>query len=347
MKNLIICAKDFPNAQPLKLSNIESFIDLKKILLKYNKCFGGNGFPNTQEEKHNEIREFLKLKDKYKPEDVGFTVQKFSEIYIIEYLKKFKQSENLCISGGVGLNGYINQRLIEDGIYKNVYIPPAVSDAGITQGANMFAVNKFIEWRPQEVRYIGNEYPYHDDSAKKMEYPDLYKYIAQKLREKKIVGWYQGRSESGPRALGNRSILCDPTFPDMKDYINERVKHREWYRPFAPAILQEYTQDWFMNIKEELNMLKICKFKPGMGERVPSVCHKDGTGRLQTVTQESNQHFYNLISEFHKLSGVPILLNTSFNDNGEPIVETPQNALNTFNKTNIDILVVHNYIYEK
>ena len=182
---------------------------------------------------------------------------------------------------------------------------------------------------------------------KEMEYKDIYRYVATKIAEGKIIGWYQGRSESGPRALGSRSILADPRDPNMKDYLNENIKHREWYRPYAPAILKEHVTEWFENIEEARYMLKICKYKQGMGERVPAVCHVDYTGRLQTVTKEDNKHFYNLIKAFYKITDIPVVLNTSFNGKGEPIVDSPEDAFKCFKKNGIDILVLKNFIIER
>lgn len=277
--------------------------------------------------------------------DFAFTLQKFSEDFILKYLKKHKTSSNLCISGGIGLNGYINQRIVDEGLYDNVYIAPATGDCGLGVGSALFVANKIKETRFNKVGYLGKSYDIPNIGT---EYPyeKLYPYIAQKISEGKIIGWYQGRSESGPRALGNRSILTDPRTVEMKDHLNSKVKHREWFRPFAPAILKEHTEEWFENIKEAPYMLKIAKYKPGMGEKVGAVCHVDYTGRVQTVGRDDNEHFYNLIKAFYDITGVPILLNTSFNDQ-EPIVESPSDALQTFRGTGIDILVLGNKVIEK
>lgn len=307
----------------------------------------------------NEIKDDMKKKFfSYNNEDLCFTIQKFLEDSVISYLIKNKKEDNLCISGGIGLNGYINQKLIENEIYKNVHVPPACGDDGLSIGAALGIANEFEDFKIQNVAYLGNEFSFdsrliknlvggHELSFKEMPYEELYYYVAKKMTEKKIVGWFQGRSESGPRALGNRSILCDPTFPDMKDYLNQQVKHREWYRPFAPSILKEKTTEWFENIEEAPFMLKIAKYKKGMGELVPAVCHEDYTGRLQSVTEESNPHYYNLINSFYEITGIPMVLNTSFNDNKEPIVDSPEDAFNCFMKTNIDMLVLHNWVIEK
>lgn len=275
------------------------------------------------------------------------SLQHFSNMETLAFLAHNKTSNNLCIGGGIGLNGYINQ-LIDEEIYDNVFIPPATSDCGISIGAALHALWTFEGKRPinKNLAYLGTEYKIPKIGTE-YSYEDLYTLIAQKISEGKVVGWYQGRSESGPRALGNRSILADPRDPNMKDHINKSVKHREWFRPFAPAILKEYVTDWFEGIKEARYMLKIAKYKEGMGEKVPAVCHVDYTGRLQTVTKEDNEHFYNLIKAFYDRTGIPMLLNTSFNDNTEPIVETPENALRTFRKNDVDILVLGNRVISK
>jgi len=178
-------------------------------------------------------------------------------------------------------------------------------------------------------------------------YKDIFKKTAQYIYDGYIVAWYQGRSESGPRALGNRSLLADPRNPNMKDIMNNNVKHREPYRPFAPSVLAEYASDWFENISESKYMTKIFKVKNNKQKYIPAVVHIDNTARIQTVSKEDNKLFYNLIKEFYNLSNVPMVLNTSFNDKGEPIVETPEDAFNTFSKTGINILVLKNFIIRK
>lgn len=279
--------------------------------------------------------------------DLAASLQYYSIIKTLEILIENQTSKNLCISGGVGLNGYINQSIYESELYDNLHLPPAMGDDGISMGAALHALWMLEGKRPinKNLAYLGKEYT--SNIGVEYSYSNLYPFIAQKISEGKVVGWYQGRSESGPRALGNRSILADPRDTNMKDHINRSVKHREWFRPFAPAIMKEHVQDWFLNVAEAKYMLKIAKFKEGMGDKVPAVCHIDYTGRVQTVTREDNEHFYNLIKAFNDLTNIPILLNTSFNDNTEPIVETPEDALNTFQKNDIDILVLGNRVISK
>jgi carbamoyltransferase len=292
------------------------------------------------------------------------TLQEYFERHVLEYLLKYKTCENLCISGGCGLNGYLNQRVLEEGIYKNIYVPPACNDGGLSIGAALHANYNFNKKRiTHNIAYLGRSFVITENVVKEltgnikltrnkqviykaMSLINLFPYVAGKIAEGKIIGWYQGRSESGPRALGNRSILCDPRNPDMKNYLNMKVKNRESFRPFAPAILKEYVSEWFENVTDAKYMLKICKYKPGMGEKVPAVCHEDYTGRVQTVSQEDNHYFYHLIKAFYKITGIPILLNTSFNKH-EPIVDIPEDAFKCFMKTGIDILVLGNFVLEK
>ena len=174
----------------------------------------------------------------------------------------------------------------------------------------------------------------------------LCKKTAKSIEEGKIVGWFQGRTEWGPRALGNRSILVDPRRKEMKDILNARIKRREWFRPFAPSILEEHVSEWFEVSYPVPFMEKVYKIKAQKREFIPAVTHIDGTGRLQTVSKTMNPLYYDLISEFHKLTGVPIVLNTSFNEN-EPIVNTPSEAIECFLRTRMDVLVVGNFYIER
>jgi len=172
--------------------------------------------------------------------------------------------------------------------------------------------------------------------------------VVDALLENKIIGWFQGRSEFGPRALGNRSILANPTIKDNKDYINEKVKHRESWRPYAPIMLEEYLHDWYdIPKKSSPYMLFNATILPEKDGQVPAVTHVDGTARVQTVTKELNKPIFQLLTEWNKKTNVPILLNTSFNVGGEPIVESPEDAIKTFKGSNIDVLVMGNYIVTK
>ena len=175
---------------------------------------------------------------------------------------------------------------------------------------------------------------------------ELNKIIAKEISEGKVIGWFQGKMEWGPRALGNRSILGDPRRSDMKDILNIKIKRRESFRPFAPSILREYVYDWFENDDEVPFMMKVYQIKERKRTSIPAVTHVDGSGRLQTVYKETNKKYYDLINEFFKLTDVPILLNTSFNEN-EPIVNKPEEALDCFLRTKMDTLVIGNYILKR
>ena len=171
----------------------------------------------------------------------------------------------------------------------------------------------------------------------------LNKTVAKAISDGKVIGWFQGKMEWGPRALGNRSILGDPRRSDMKDILNLKIKRRESFRPFAPSILREHVKDWFENNDEVPFMMKVYQIKENKRSEIPAVTHVDGSGRLQTVYKETNQKYYNLINEFYNLTKIPILLNTSFNEN-EPIVSSPQEALDCFLRTRMDIIVLNNYL---
>ena len=175
---------------------------------------------------------------------------------------------------------------------------------------------------------------------------ELNQLVAKDISEGKIVGWFQGKMEWGPRALGNRSILGDPRRKDMKDILNKKIKRRESFRPFAPSILREYVKEWFENDDEVPFMMKVYQIKKTKRNDIPAVTHVDGSGRLQTVYKDTNKKYYDLITEFHKITNIPLVLNTSFNEN-EPIVNTPQEALNCFLRTKMDTLVLENFLIKR
>jgi len=218
-----------------------------------------------------------------------------------------------------------------------VHVPPAVGDEGQSLGTYMHA--EYTQNNNVHVPnvYAGKEYNYVGDE--KVNITE----VAQAIADGKIVGWFQGKSESGNRALGNRSILADPRNTNIKDIINSRIKLREDFRPFAPSVLEEYYTDYFDTNQPSPYMSRIMPVK---SDAIPGVTHVDGTARIQTVTREFNERYYDLINEFYKITGVPMLLNTSFNCQ-EPIVETPEDAIATFNKCGLDILVIGEYVVRK
>jgi len=268
--------------------------------------------------------------------NIACTLQLATEEKIREHVYPLKSCNNICVAGGVAYNGYINEMLYEN--WSSVYVPPSPGDEGQSIGTYMHAnyvLNKNIH-KPSV--YAGRKYSYKD--GKKVSIKE----VAQAIADGKIVGWFQGKSESGHRALGNRSILADPRNPNIKDIINKEIKIREDFRPFAPSVLEEYYKEWFDTPEPSPYMSRIVKVKKP--EEVPGITHVDGTSRIQTVNKKQNQKYYNLINEFYKITGVPMLLNTSFNCQ-EPIVETPEEAINTFNRTEMDILVINDYIMRK
>lgn len=297
--------------------------------------------------------------------DIAASAQKVLEdilLKIVYHVYKLTQKNNLCYAGGVALNGIANSKLLNDGPFENIYIPPSPGDAGSAIGCALFACysylkNSFIPYQDSvknNLIYLGPNYTNDEIFSflskykipyKKFEKQELLEKTAELISKKKIVGWYQNRSEWGPRALGNRSILADPRFLDMKDIINNKIKHRESFRPFAPSIIEEKLNEYFDFDIPSPHMLFVVKVKKP--ELIPAVTHIDGSARIQTVSKKSNPLYYELITEFFKLSGVPILLNTSMNVMGEPIVNTPKEAFEMLLKTDLDYLVLGNYLISK
>ena len=294
--------------------------------------------------------------------DIGASAQKVLEDVILKmvnhiYLKT--KMKNLCIGGGVALNGVANYNILKNGPFDNIHIPPSPGDGGSAVGCAQYLYyihnnkKRIIENDSsklvQESVYVGPSYSDEDitkflDSNnvkyEKFEKPLLLKNTAQLISTGNIVGWYQGKMEWGPRALGNRSILADPRNASMKDTLNEKIKHRESFRPFAPSVLEEYTSEYFDIDVPSPYMLMVAKVKKP--EIIPAVTHIDGTGRLHTVSKNVNPLYYDLINEFYKLTGVPVLINTSMNVMGEPIVNTPEQAYQMIVKTDMDCLVMGN-----
>ena len=285
-------------------------------------------------EKNYDVHKLINI-EKYGLEPLAYTLQQFTLDKIKEHVYPLKSCDNLCIAGGVAYNGYMNEEFTKH--YKNVFVPPAVGDEGQAIGVYQHAninVNNYIH---KSETFAGKEYEYKGEEKAD------YKEIAQAIADGKIVGWFQGKSESGNRALGNRSILADPRNPRIKSIINDTIKMREDFRPFAPAVLEEHYSKYFDTNSPSPYMSRICKVKT---TRVPGVTHVDETARIQTVNKEFNEKFYNIINEFYKITGIPMLLNTSFNCQ-EPIVETPEHALRTFKKTALDLLVINDWIIRK
>jgi carbamoyltransferase len=267
-------------------------------------------------------------------------------------------ADALCLAGGVALNCVVNGRILEDTPFKRLYVQPAANDAGTSIGAACHVYHQLLGGRRDEVMdhaYLGPEFS-ADRCRRAMESAGIEFHeapgeralteTAEALAAGAIVGWFQGRMEFGPRALGNRSILADPRRADMKDILNARVKHREPFRPFAPSILEEATGRYFEQTHPSPFMTLSYRVRPEKLAEIPAPTHVDGTGRLQTVSAQQNPRYHRLIGEFERLTGVPVVVNTSFNDN-EPICCTPEEAAETFRRTRMDVLVLGDLVARK
>lgn len=292
--------------------------------------------------------------------DVAAAFQAVLENKILKiagFLSKETGMENLVLSGGVALNSVANGRILKERIFKDIYLMPGAGDNGTCIGAaacTLAKVSPESACAHHDDPFTGTEFTSSEIeqtlAAAKIAYkksPDICAEVAEILSQNKIVGWFQGRMEFGPRALGNRSILANPASTEMKDKINAEVKHREVFRPFAPSVLAERSREYFDINVDVPFMLKVCEVHPHMRSKIPAVVHVDGTARLQTVHQNTNPRYYSLISNLEKHTGHPVVLNTSFNVMGEPIVHTPEQALRCFFSTGIDVLAIGDYIIKK
>jgi carbamoyltransferase len=279
--------------------------------------------------------------EKYGIDDLAYTLQKFTIDKIKKYVYPLRTCYNLCVAGGVAYNGYMNEEFLNH--WNNVYVPPAVGDEGQAIGTYQHCTYTQNNEIHISKTFAGKKY---ELDKKIITHPKTerwhYSEIALMIANGAIVGWFQDKSESGNRALGNRSILADPRNPEIKDIINHTIKMREDFRPFAPAVLEEHYQEYFDTRCPSPYMSRICKVKPDKIDKIPGVTHIDGTARIQTVNEKFNPKFYKIINEFYKLTGVPMLLNTSFNCQ-EPIVETPEQAIRTFKKTALNFLVIDDW----
>lgn len=299
--------------------------------------------------------------------DLAFAVQKITEdvmIYLADWLHEKTGSKNLCIAGGVGLNCVANYQVLIKSKFDNIFTHPNPGDNGLAVGQALYYYNvvmgkprKYVattdslgkSYDENSVRQALNEYRDNKNVSIK-EFSDLsemYDQMAAAIESGQITSWYQGRSEFGPRALGNRSIIADPRRTDMKDILNSRVKFRESFRPFTPSVLADRSSEFFELEVESPFMLLAAYVKPGKAELVPAITHEDNTARVQTVTRDVNERYYDLIQAFGKRTGIPMVLETSFNVAGEPIVETPGDAIRCFLSTDIDILCIDRFILTK
>ena len=285
-------------------------------------------------------------------------------LHTLKYARNDTGMSNLCMAGGVALNCTLNGVIARSGLFKNIFVQPAANDEGCSAGAALYAYSRMNEhkfsgedmsWKHV---YMGPGYTNEEiqntfsDFKEKITWSrkeNITQVIARKLAEGKVSGWFQGNMEFGPRALGNRSILADPRDAEMKDKINEKVKRREAFRPFAPAVTEEDAVDYFdmTGLKNSPYMLFTVPVKEEKRKIIPAVTHVDGTSRIQTVSKQTNPKFWELITEFKKITGVPVVLNTSFNVKNEPIVCTPRDAVLCFLSTNIDCLAMGDFFIEK
>jgi carbamoyltransferase len=324
------------------------------------------GFPQYFGTPPGNFTELSKLNQHYA--DIAASIQKVTEELLLGMANRLHQEtglKRLCIAGGVGLNSVANTRILKETPFEELYVQPAAGDGGGALGAALWAYNSLLGKPRQFVMnhaYWGRGYSeaenaqfltdnnipcQHFDNE-----DDLLDQVVEELKAGKVVGWSQGRFEWGPRALGHRSILADPRNPNMKDIVNAKIKFREPYRPFAPSVLAESAEKYFELPNATRHcparyMLYVVPVRKEQQQTLPAITHVDGTGRLQTVFRDQSPRYYKLIERFGQATGVPVLMNTSFNLRGEPIVNTAANAFSTFSKSEMDALVLGNFLVKK
>jgi len=294
-------------------------------------------------------------------EDIAASLQaRLEEVsfHILSQLHQQTKTDRLCLAGGVAYNSVMNGKILINTPFREVFVQPAAGDSGTALGVCYYIHNVVLQ-QPRsfvmEHAYTGPEFANgqidgvvrrSDFDWRELSDHELTQAAAQAVADGKIVGWFQGRMEFGPRALGNRSIVVDPRRAEMKDILNARIKKREPFRPFAPSILEERVGDYFEQTHPSPAMLMVYQVKQDKRSVIPAVTHVDGSGRLQTVARSTNPRYHQLISDFEQLTGVPVVLNTSFNED-EPIVCTPEEALNCFQRTRMDVLFLGNYMLQR
>lgn len=325
-----------------------------------------SGFPSYFGEPPSNYNELCKLNQHYA--DIAASIQKVTEEVLLgmaRHIQKETGLKQLCIAGGVGLNSVANHRILRETPFEELFVQPSAGDGGGALGAALWADNMLLgnprrfrmdhaywgkSYEPSEIREFLDR---NQVTYQQIESDDrLMDLVVERLQHGKVIGWFQDRFEWGPRALGNRSILADPRNPQMKDIVNTKIKFREPYRPFAPSVLAECAEAYFdlpnaVHHYPARYMLYVVPVRPCRQSVLPAITHVDGTGRLQTVFREANPRYYQLIERFAQATGVPAVLNTSFNLKGEPIVNTPANAFNTYSKSEMDTLVLGNFVVEK
>jgi len=326
----------------------------------------GTGFPKYFGDPPANYAELCKLNQHYA--DIASSIQKVTEELLVNMARNVHQQtgmKRLCIAGGVGLNSVANTRIMRETGFEELYIQPAAGDGGGSLGAALWAyhtllghprnfVMKHAYWgranTSEEITSFlrASNIPYHECRSE----DELLDSVVRHIIDGKVIGWSQGRFEWGPRALGARSIIADARNPEMKDIVNSKIKFREPYRPFAPSVLADKAATYFDLHNPPMHyparyMLYVVPVRPEHHATLPAITHVDGTGRLQTVFREESPLYYGLIERFGQATGVPVVMNTSFNLKGEPIVTTPANAFNTFKKSEMDLLVLNQFLIEK
>ena len=321
---------------------------LRMYSRKFIRAFGAERKPGTElEQRHR---------------DIAASLQKLTEETLLAMARHVQAQtglKKLCLAGGVCLNCVTNTRILQETPFEGLFVQPAAGDAGGALGVAAYISHSLLGQPRSYVMdnaYLGPEYSVdqirrcllsRQAKFREMQAAELARETARRIADGQVVGWSQGRLEFGPRALGGRSILADPRSPAMKDHLNANVKHRELFRPYGVAILEDEAGAWFELGVPSPFMLLVAKARPEVRERIPAALHVDGTSRLQTVTEQRNPDLYGLIREFGRITGVPMLINTSFNDKNEPLVCTPEDAYDCFMKTRIDCLAMGPFMVEK
>ncbi|HFD13081.1 MAG TPA: nodulation protein nolNO [Crenotrichaceae bacterium] len=363
-----LCGFDWIKGEEWKVMGLAAYGEVNAevcALLKPMLAVRGLGFKQNLAAIHSGFPKIEQLiEDKsIQIEDIACTGQHVFENFMLALLNHFSSrsgSNNLVLGGGCLLNSSLNGKILAETAFQSVHIPSAPGDDGTALGAAYLAYQQdhpHAQWNAQTLTpYLGSSIDTHalqrllkfGQHSQVFHYPQtIADETAKLLAQGALVGWVQGRAEYGPRALGNRSILADPRQGSMRDKINNRVKFREQFRPFAPSILDEYGDKYFENYQQSPYMERTLKFKEQVCEKVPAVVHVDGTGRLQTVKHHWNPRFYQLIEAFRTATGIPLLLNTSFNVMGKPIIHTVEDAVSVFYTTGLDVLVIDDYMIIK
>ncbi|HIH16140.1 MAG TPA: carbamoyltransferase, partial [Candidatus Diapherotrites archaeon] len=341
--------RSFPDGSYENNLDYFDFMSLERMFsARFEREFGRPRKPGERVEQHHI--------------DLACSLQQILEesmVALARHVQKETGLKKLCMAGGVALNCVANARILKEAGFDELYVQPAAGDSGGSMGVAFHAYHHVLG-RPRsfvlEKPYLGPGYSPEEIRAyleanrirhRELSVDGMLGETARLIQANHIVGWFQGRMEWGPRALGCRSILANAMHPDMKDILNSRVKHREDFRPFAPAALLEEARDYFEIRQPDPFMVLVCDVKKGKQKLLPSITHIDGTARLQTVDRKINPLFHALIREFKKLTGVPVVINTSFNVKGEPIVCSPHDAFKCFAGTGIDFLVMDRFIIDK